>query len=672
VSAVWSKLDSSLSEIYLRYLRIQETGAAPESSEHAVIAGAGRLNVSLQYTGELSEIEALGFATVRQERSGQVIGAIDLARLEQVAAHPGVQKMSFGLELKPLLDESVPDIQADRVWSHTGGGTFTGTTGAGVIIGIIDSGIDFRHPFFLKDAPTKKTRILRIWDQGLKKEAGEESPPFAFLSVGTPEHTYGVEYKDEHIDKVLNEESGATPVRHRDCAGHGTHVASIAAGNDRSEFKFIGVAPEADLIVVNRTGLQNYPTVGTPPSAVNGDDLLKDAVSYILKVAESLGPPAGPRPAVPPVVINASMGSELGPHDGFTELEDWLTQKFATARGRVFVTAAGNAADMRQHARIDFPAGGLSEVEIPFMLYDTRIILEDNSRCVRKNNTAPLRIQLYYPSSGGGLSVEFGPHVYPDDYTAGPPLNGPPVEGRLFDGRKYKMSHQPDNDQLTSGSGTVSVPRRLFELWLHPRGGKHYPGRHTLRVGCLDKQTVHIWCAQYGSYYGFRVAEPVPSIVNVNDECLIGAVGGAANVITVASYDSEADDPAVPTRSSRGPLAKYGDPWPPQPPPPDTGRTQPDKPDLAAPGVEIEAAWSKDSKGLFSRVIGGDTIEKGATSFAAPHVTGAAALLLAKKPTLTAAEVANLLKTHARKEPPSTPEEAGAGWLDAKKAFDNA
>jgi hypothetical protein len=82
---------------------------------------------------------------------------------------------------------------------------------------------------------------------------------------------------------------------------------------------------------------------------------LYDAVDYILNVASKLGLP---------VVINFSQGSQIGPHDGFTDEEDWLTNKFAGATGQLFVAAAGNEGDLRKHAWIELVAA--TPVEVPW------------------------------------------------------------------------------------------------------------------------------------------------------------------------------------------------------------------------------------------------------------------------------------------------------------------
>src|SRR5688572_27473533 len=108
--SIWNKLDSGLSSIYLNYLQVKEKGRASVARVHPAVAAGGRLNVSLQYTGELAEIEALGFQTIWNTGNGGATGSVDLADLERIAAHSGVLKLSFSKKPKLHLDKSIPNI----------------------------------------------------------------------------------------------------------------------------------------------------------------------------------------------------------------------------------------------------------------------------------------------------------------------------------------------------------------------------------------------------------------------------------------------------------------------------------------------------------------------------------------------------------------------------------
>lgn len=639
--SVWDKLDSGLASIYANYLHVRERGEANVGHIHSVVAGDGRLNVLLRYTGDLARIEDLGFETLWTEGEGRAAGTINLANLERLAADPGVQKLTYGRPRKPRLDQSIPDIRANQVWSVSNG-TFSGQTGAGVIVGIIDTGIDVKHPFLRTTSPVHETRILRIWDPGLVPQAGESSPDPSLLDAGGK--TYGVEYKKADIMAGIG---NAGSFRHRDCDGHGTHVASIAAGNGQDKFKYIGVAPEADLIVVKYLYLQQDPVLNGAP--VGPSALLYHAVSYILNVAKNV--------FNRPVVINCSFGEDVGPHDGFTDEEDFLTDKFQAAVGQAIVFAAGNEAGSQQHAALKFPAGG-GHVDVPIELVDKRTNRIEFSRCKDEDLTHELAIDLYYPSGGASLSIEMQLPLT-TNFIQGPALNDPnPVQADYQGKRHYSMIHKADNIDLRKGRGTVN--RNHFYLEVQPDSNhQHATGTYTLRITASDALEAHLWCDQ--ADYGFVISGPGsdPTIVSLEDRFLIAGDSGGANVISVAAYNAEESDLPLSSFSSRGPLANYGG-----------APAQPSKPDLAAPGEHVDAAKSRDSKPKMKKT---ETVAMDGTSMAAPHVAGTIALLLEKDPHLTIDQIISTLKNFARPlEAFEFPEELGAGRLDAKSAFDNA
>lgn len=188
--------------------------------------------------------------------------------------------------------------------------------GMGVIIGIIDSGVDFNHPDF-KDA-NGNTRIQYLWDQ--KAWAGTNVPqPF----------NYGLEWNATEIN------NGFCTQNDNANFGHGTHVAGIAAGNGLANGLHQGCAPKSDLIVVALDFNLPGPTVA-------------DAVQYILNKATLLQKPC---------VINASLGDYYGSHDG-TDLETQLIENLvANKPGVVMVGAAGNSGNFKYHVHTKAKSG---------------------------------------------------------------------------------------------------------------------------------------------------------------------------------------------------------------------------------------------------------------------------------------------------------------------------
>jgi subtilisin family serine protease len=301
-----------------------------------------RVLVQVDPTVSTEQLEAAGLVVTT--RAGDVVaGDIALSQVERLDALEGVVLIESARAMIAELDLSVPEIGAATV--HTGP---PGLRGAGVIVGIIDSGIDWRHETF-RD-PLNQTRILRIWDQNLIPQVGESSPaPFG----------YGVEYDSARINVALSAPNPLSVVRHMDDnIGHGTHVAGIAAGdgspagNGRPPSTFVGVAPEADIVLVsNRVTTE---AMGDSASTL-------DAVRYIFDVAQTLGRPC---------VINLSQGDNLGPHDGTSLLERGIDNLLGPA-GRSMVKSAGNAANAGVHASGTIAPGGSASVSLLVPANDT-------------------------------------------------------------------------------------------------------------------------------------------------------------------------------------------------------------------------------------------------------------------------------------------------------------
>ena len=200
-----------------------------------------------------------------------------------------------------LADSALVKHQINIV--HQGlNGVDTAYTGKGIIIGVIDQGIDFNHPDF--KTATGKTRVLRYWDHSVNGA----NPPQPY--------NYGIVWDSSSIN-------AGTCTSLETVTAHGTTVAGMAAGNARANLKNKGAAPEADLIVVETNfNLPNWTLT------------IADACDYIFKVADSLGKPA---------VINISLGDYLGSHDGNDPAADLIESLLDLSPGRIVVSAAGNA-----------------------------------------------------------------------------------------------------------------------------------------------------------------------------------------------------------------------------------------------------------------------------------------------------------------------------------------
>ncbi|GLC82681.1 S8 family peptidase [Lacrimispora brassicae] len=203
-----------------------------------------------------------------------------------------------------------------------------GLHGRGVIIGIVDSGIDYRHPAFKYN--DKTTRILSIWDQ---TQVGS-TPPRGF--------TFGAEYSKELINFALISENPLSIVPTVDTIRHGTAIASIIAGRPNDEHDFSGVVPDADLLVVKlKEAKENLKRLFfVPPSALcyqESDIIL--GVRYLVTTAQRLNRP---------IVICIALGSSQGGHDGRGASSVYLDYLVQSPRIGV-VVAAGNEGNSRRH-----------------------------------------------------------------------------------------------------------------------------------------------------------------------------------------------------------------------------------------------------------------------------------------------------------------------------------
>ncbi|HJX30100.1 MAG TPA: hypothetical protein VJ885_19520, partial [Thermoanaerobaculia bacterium] len=135
----------------------------PAAGRHTArrFQGKEALDLFLRTTATRAELEALGIK-VRTLREGRATVTVPVSALPALAMRPDVQTITLPVPLRPQLDKSVKDTGATWIRSQSAG-TFTGRTGAGVVVGVVDSGIDYDHPDFV-DA-SGNTRIVALWDQ---------------------------------------------------------------------------------------------------------------------------------------------------------------------------------------------------------------------------------------------------------------------------------------------------------------------------------------------------------------------------------------------------------------------------------------------------------------------------------------------------------------------------
>lgn len=200
--------------------------------------------------------------------------------------------------------------------------------GQGVLVGVVDTGIDYRHPAFINR--DKTTRIISIWDQTIQ----DGEPPTGF--------TFGTEYTRPVINDALQYAEPLTTVPTTDDTGHGTAIASIIAGSPDEEQSFSGVVPNSNLIVVKlKEAKQNLKMIFCVPEekrCYQESDIVL-GVRYLILAAQRLKRP---------IVICIALGSNQGSHDGRGILSTYLESVVRVPDVDV-VISAGNEGNSNRH-----------------------------------------------------------------------------------------------------------------------------------------------------------------------------------------------------------------------------------------------------------------------------------------------------------------------------------
>jgi len=216
--------------------------------------------------------------------------------------------------------------------------------GQGVLLGIIDTGIDYTNPIFTYADNT--TRIISIWDQTISSG----NPPPGML--------YGTEFTREQINEALRSDDPLSVVPSTDDNGHGTMIAGIAGGNPLPESGFYGVAPDAEFAVVKlkpaKRYLKNFFFIPENAVCFQETDILMGMI-YLNNLSIRLQRP---------IIICIALGSSQGAHDGLGTLSIY-TSVTASVPGIGIIVAAGNEGNARRHysGKID-PSTGYDTVEL--------------------------------------------------------------------------------------------------------------------------------------------------------------------------------------------------------------------------------------------------------------------------------------------------------------------
>lgn len=532
-----------------------------------------------------------------------------------------------------------------------------GLTGKGVIMGVVDSGLDLKHRDFL-DAKGK-SRVKWMLDYGQAPLGTHADLEAKYAVVTANGQKVGAVLSSEELSAwLLNgpPEGRALPI---DSGGHGTHVMGIAAGSMVPGEDYAGVAPDADLVVVRASFL------GAAES-----EFIARGTAFAFDRAEAAGQPA---------VVNLSLSDDVGPHDGTSALEGMLASLVGSAHpGHSIVVAAGNSAQpsLGIHQRVHVPAG--TTMRVPYL----------QTRDIKAGTT-----QIYVvPRTPGSITIGL---EGPSGLQVGPVSvgrSGVQKIGSMQAGIVYARTGT--SSKIPEGSNAAWI------AWTGPAAA----GTYNIvldGIGQVDLYGDSLASSPQGTFGGFSRGVREGTVGSPATHADMIAVGcttlrlGWNNVLgrPVKAEASRTDDEGGivlgidPTlQSSLGQICSFSGAGP-------TLAGIP-RPDIAAPGFGVFSAMSADADPRSgqgsalsdSSCLGGplSTAEAAAcsviddthavlsgTSMSSPMVAGAVALLLQAEPTLTQQRIRSLLQAGAHAFRGSAPffAQSGPGELDVEGAL---
>lgn len=504
-----------------------------------------------------------------------ITAQIPVSKIETISSLNNIKYVQISTPIYQKMNKARTGTLVDNVQS--GKDLTTPFLGKDVVIGIVDNGFEYGHINFYNTDGTE-LRVKRVWNQNKNGKA-----PSGF--------TYGTEYTT--TDEILAAKYDVTDET------HATHVTGIAAGADHTK-SYYGVAGEADIVLVS------YDMNDNTTDQVS----LSDAMKYIYDYAESVGKPC---------VINMSLGSHIGPHDGtstFDQVADNLQ-----GPGKLFAGAAGNEGCDPMHLSKTFtPSDNTLKTFIDFLDNSDRYSMLD--------------------------------------------IWGEPGETFQITIDRYNISkNKPEYSETVNisgnGSKTISLKNGIsgyVEIYYEVNTNNNKPNAFIVsEVNSMNSGyaigititatsgTVHIWA---DDYYSQLTGNGLSGWSDGDSKYSVGEIGGTGkNVISVGAYATRTgsyarEEGMIAEFSSLGPTAD--------------GRV---KPDITAPGNQIISSYSSaqsyDSGICDNTTVNGKKYYYGymsGTSMATPFITGVLATWLQANPTLSPNDVRNIFKKTARQD----------------------
>lgn len=547
-------------------------------------------------------------AKINSRLPGIVTASVPVSHIEEIAGLKEVKYLQIGSPVYKLMDKARETTLVDKV--QAGSELSAPFQGTGVVVGIIDTGFEYGHPNFY-NADQTELRIKRVWDQNKKG-----TPPNGF--------NYGTELKTKA--EILNAKNDNRET-------HGSHVTGIAAGADKlNDNTFYGIASNADIVLVSMNTSANETENVT----------VSDGIKFIYDYAESVGKPC---------VINMSLGSHIGPHDGTSSFD--VISDAMQGKGKLLVGAAGNEGRDNLHISKNFEKTSSDSLNT-FLRFDRGIPYGMIDIWGEKDMKYTIQLQVYDKTK---RSVK----KYFDI------LDASKKEGNE---ESYSLVLKTDG-----ANGYISVITEVS-----PLNGKPHTYiavelssiQNSVNLGFsikpLSTGTVHIWA---DDYFTTLTNNNVAGYTQGNSQYSVGEIGGTGKrIISTGAYVSKNNykDYDGDQQSTGQPLNKIAT-FSSLGPTPD-GRI---KPDITAPGTSVGSSISSYDSDLQYEVIVNKTTWNGntyyygmmdGTSMASPCVTGILATWLQANPELTPEDVKSILSRTAIRDSYTgvLPEEGNSTW----------
>ena len=545
--------------------------ATPEEREKSLELNVGydsadrEWDVIVKYSGDIEELRSMT-TRITPLLNGYAVVRIPQSRLDAFANLPQIEYV----EKPKRLFFALSQARAVSCINPVQAPPFD-LHGKGILVACVDSGIDYGHMDFRN--PDGTTRIVSLWDQTI----GGAPPEGYFL---------GTEYTAEQINEALGKNTlmeRYEVVPSRDLSGHGTAVMGIAAGNGRESNGVLrGVADESPLIVVK---------LGNPleDSFPRTTELIQ-GIDYCIRQAIARNQP---------LALNLSFGNSYGSHEGNSLLETYLNQVSGMGRTTICV-GMGNEGSSRGHTSVNFRSQMNIESQTAYAAQSVdRNRNRKNGQIIKTMQVSGVGNTRDVEISVGTYQTSFNVQIW-KNYVDEIAISVISPSGQIigpFRSEQGPQRYRLENTNLLIYYGIPSPYSAAQEIYVDFLPADSYvdTGIWTLRfeAGQIVDGQVDLWLP------GGNVLNEDTHFYTPTPDRTLTIPAAAAGVISVGAYDSRLQSYA--DFSGRG----Y------------TRVTNQVKPDLAAPGVRIRTTRAGGGYGEFT-----------GTSFAAPFVTGSAALMM--------------------------------------------